>query len=276
MEEHLLKKMRNIFSEELEDEDIAEEIRELAEEGRKREVFAQDEVDMIKNVLEFKNTDARDVMTHRKHIFALSSEETLEEAVQEILGERYSRFPVYTENIDQIIGTVHIRDIMMGYMNPENRKKPITEVEGCLKPVSFIPETRNIDRLFRQMQTRKNHMAVVIDEYGQTAGIVTMEDIIEEIVGNIQDEYDEDVEEIIKRADGTYLARGIADLGDLEEILRIPFEKEDYGTLNGFLVDQLDRIPSEGEVCNVDYEGYRFRILSVDDNMIQSVKIIKQ
>lgn len=274
-EEHLLKKMRNMFSDELEDEDIAEEILSLVEEGKERGVFAADESAMIKNVLVFKHMDAKDVMTHRKHIFALDGDETLEEAVHEILGQRYSRFPVYTDTIDQIIGTVHIRDIMKCYMNKDSRGLPLREVTECLKPVSFIPETRNIDRLFKQMQVKKKHMAVVIDEYGQTAGIVTLEDIIEEIVGNIQDEYDEDIEEIVKKPDGTYLAQGIADLSDLEELLQIPFEKEDYETLNGFLVDQLDRIPSDGEACRVDYEGYRFHVLKVNDNMIQSVKIVK-
>ena len=160
-------------------------------------------------------------------------------------------------------------------MSEQNRSVELHALKDCLKPVACIPETRNIERLLKQMKARKNHMAVVIDEYGQTSGIVTMEDIIEEIVGNIQDEYDEDVEEVVKLSEGSYLVQGGADLEDLENLLRIEFEKSDYGTVNGFLIDMLDRIPAEDESPSVDYEGYRFHILSVDNNMIQTVKIVK-
>ena len=118
-------------------------------------------------------------------------------------------------------------------------------------------------------------MAVVVDEYGQTAGIVTMEDIIEEIVGNIQDEYDEEEEFIVKQADGTYIVDGMTQLEDLEEILEVDFEEEDYDTLNGYLIDCLDRIPSEDEKCTVQFEGYVFRILSVDNNTIRKVRVEK-
>lgn len=160
-------------------------------------------------------------------------------------------------------------------MSEQNRSVELHALKDCLKPVACIPETRNIERLLKQMKARKNHMAVVIDEYGQTSGIVTMEDIIEEIVGNIQDEYDEDVEEVVKLSEGSYLVQGGADLEDLENLLGIAFEKSDYGTVNGFLIDMLDRIPAEDESSSVDYEGYRFHILSVDNNMIQTVKIVK-
>ena len=118
-------------------------------------------------------------------------------------------------------------------------------------------------------------MVVVLDEYGQTSGIVTMEDIVEEIVGNIQDEYDEEEELITKQEDGTYIVDGMTQLKDLEEVLDIDFDEEDYDTLNGYLIDCLDRIPSEDEKCMVQFEGYRFRVLSVDNNTIRKVKIEK-
>lgn len=274
-EERLLKKMRSVFSEEIDNDEREELLLKWIGEGQDEGIFAAEEASMMRNVILFKHMDAKDVMTHRKHICALDGDLSLEENVQEILDDRYSRFPVYTETIDQIIGSVHIRDVMRCYMKETNRMRPLKELKGCMKPVSFIPETRNIERLFKQMQAKKNHMAVVIDEYGQTSGIVTMEDIIEEVVGNIQDEYDEDVEEIVKKADGTYIAQGIADLETLEILLNVPFETSDYETLNGFLIAMLDRIPAEGETSSVDYEGYRFQIQSVDNNTIQEVKIIK-
>lgn len=274
-EERLLKKMRSIFTEEIDNDEREELLLKWFSEGQTEGVFAAEEAAMMRNVILFKHMDAKDVMTHRKHICALDGDLTLEENMKDIMEDGYSRFPVYTDSIDEIIGSVHIRDILKCYMTEANRSIPLRELKACMKPVSCIPETRNIERLLKQMKAKKSHMAVVIDEYGQTSGIVTLEDIIEEIVGNIQDEYDEDVEEIVKKADGTYIAQGIAELEELEVLLNIPFEKSDYGTLNGFLIAMLDRIPAEDESPEVDYEGYRFHILSVDNNMIQEVKIIK-
>lgn len=274
-EERLLRKMRSVFSEEIDQDEREELLLKWISEGQTEGVFVPEEASMMRNVISFKHMDAKDVMTHRKHICALDASCTLEECMQEIMGRRYSRFPVYQETIDQIIGSVHIRDLLKAYMSEQNRSVELHALKDCLKPVACIPETRNIERLLKQMKARKNHMAVVIDEYGQTSGIVTMEDIIEEIVGNIQDEYDEDVEEVVKLSEGSYLVQGGADLEDLENLLRIEFEKSDYGTVNGFLIDMLDRIPAEDESSSVDYEGYRFHILSVDNNMIQTVKIVK-
>ena len=125
------------------------------------------------------------------------------------------------------------------------------------------------------MQTVKSHIAIVIDEYGQTAGLVALEDILEEIVGNILDEYDEEEEEILLQADGSMLVRGMTGLERLEDRMSVAFEKEEYETLNGFLVAKLDRIPGEDEMCVIEYEGYRFTVLEVNDNTIQRVKIEK-
>ena len=141
--------------------------------------------------------------------------------------------------------------------------------------MAFIPETKSIDTLFKEMQAEKNHIAIVLDEYGQTSGLVAMEDILEEIVGNILDEYDEEEELIEMFPDGSCMASGMTDLEDLEDLLPVTFEKEEYETLNGFLVDQLDRIPSEEETCIIEYGGYRFTVLSVDNNTIERVKIEK-
>ena len=154
---------------------------------------------------------------------ALDGEETLENALTFILEQNKSRFPVYEEDIDSIIGTIHLRDAMKCYFNEQLRHIPIKQLEEYIRPVSFIPETRSIDKLLKKMQEGKYHMAIVIDEYGQTAGLVTMEDIIEEIVGNIQDEYDEEEELIRQEADGSYLADGMTEVEDLEELLGIQF-----------------------------------------------------
>ena len=184
-------------------------------------------------------------------------------------GGEQIQIPVYEEDIDNIVGILHIRDAMQSYLDGPARKKPVHDLKDAIRPAGFIPETKAIDKLFQQMQQDKSHMVIVLDEYGQTSGIVTMEDIVEEIVGNIQDEYDEEEELIIKQADGTYIVDGMTQLEDLEELLGISFNEEDYDTINGYLIDCLDRIPSEDEECQVEFGGYLFHVLSVDNNTIR-------
>lgn len=252
---------------------------------RMRQIFQEEEEEkgqigieaakLIRNIVRYMDKDAKDIMTHRRDIVAIDEEETLEEALKFMLEERFSRFPIYREDIDEIVGTLHLRDAMTCYFDESCRKKAIKELTDYIRPVAYIPETKSIDTLFKEMQAEKNHIAIVIDEYGQTSGLVAMEDILEEIVGNILDEYDEEEEDIEVRADGTYEVHGFTDLEDLEDLLPITFDKEEYETLNGFLIHQLDRIPGEDEHCTVMYEGYLFTVLEVDNNAIQSVKIEK-
>lgn len=253
--------------------------------GRMRQIFQVEEekgeasqmeaAKLIRNIFRYLDRDAKDIMTHRRNIVAIDSEEPLEEALRFMLEESYSRFPIYAEDIDEIIGFMHLREAMACYLDKELRQTRLSELKEYIRPVTFIPETKGIANLFKEMQAEKTHIAVVIDEYGQTSGIVTLEDILEEIVGNILDEHDVEVEELRLQYDGSLLARGMLDLEDLEERIPIEFEKEEYETLNGFLIAQLDRIPGEDESCVVEYEGYRFTVLEVNDNTIQRVKIEK-
>ena len=225
---------------------------------RMKQIFHEDEMDeemqkeaaaLIRNIFRYMDKDAKDIMTHRKNIVAIDGDWSLEEALKFMLDERFSRFPVYQEDIDEIIGIIHLRDATSGYLDESKRGCPVKELKEYLRPVTYIPETKSIDTLFKEMQSTKNHMVIVLDEYGQTSGLVAMEDILEEIVGNILDEY--------------------------EDLIPVTFDKEDYETLNGFLIDELEHIPGEDEKCVVDYEGYRFTALQVDNNIIQTVKIEK-
>lgn len=234
----------------------------------------QEATELIRNIFRYMDKDARDIMTHRRDIVAIDGEETLEDALKFMLEENHSRFPIYHEDIDEIIGTMHLREAMVCYMNEELRDKPVSELKEYIRPVTFIPESKSIDTLFKEMQAKKKHLVIVLDEYGQTSGLVAMEDILEEIMGNILDEYDEE-ETIIRQADGSVTASGFADLEDLEDMLGISLDTEEYETLNGFLTGQLDRIPGEDEHCVVEFEGYRFTVLKVDNNAIQSVRIEK-
>lgn len=243
---------------------------ETMDEGTLKEAAA-----LIRNIFRYMDKDAKDIMTHRKNIVAIDGEETLEDALKFMLEERFSRFPIFHEDIDEIIGFLHLREATACYLREEMRKVPVKDLTDYIMPVVFIPETKHIDTLFKEMQAEKNHIVVVLDEYGQTSGLVAMEDILEEIVGNILDEHDEEDEMITKLAGGGLVADGMTPLEELEDYIPVTYEKEEYETLNGFLVDQLDRIPGEDETCVVEHEGYRYIVLSVDNNTIQRVKIEK-
>ena len=276
-ERRLWKNLKQIVSGESPEskEEVQEAVEYVVEECGSQGYLEENEVRMIKNVLQYSGKNARDIMTHRKAIVAVDGSETLEHALQFMLDERFTRFPVYEENIDDIIGTIHLRDAMKYYLNKELRPVNVKELKDCLREVSFIPETKGLSRLFKQMNTEKNHLFIVLDEYGQTAGIVAMEDIIEEIVGNIFDEYDEEETLYFRQENGTYLVKGKVALDDLEEILGIEIEDEENETLNGFLISKLERIPAEHETCEVRYDVYCFRILRVDNNMIELVEVEK-
>ncbi|MGO5051409.1 hemolysin family protein [Lachnospiraceae bacterium LCP25S3_G4] len=264
-----------MFSTEIEDDDVAEEIISMVDEGHEQGLFVGSEGELIRNIFEYADKDAKDIMTHRKNIILLNGSENIEEALNFILSQVNSRFPVYVDEIDNIIGVLHLRDAMKCYFDEKLRNIPIKELKQYLRPASFIPETKSIDSLFRKMQSEKTHMVIVVDEYGQIAGLVTMEDIIEEIVGNIQDEYDDDEEFIVSQLDGTYLIKGLTELDDVEEVLQISFDKEECDTLNGFLIMQLEHIPSGNEECIISYKGYIFQVLEIENNMIQLVKVEK-
>ncbi len=255
----LFQKIRQIFQAEDDMDD-----------GLKKEAAA-----LIRNIFRYMDKDAKDIMTHRKNIIAIDGKETLENALKFMLDENFSRFPIYKEDIDEIVGFLHLRDAMECYLAREQRKMPVSELGDYIRAVTFIPETKSIDTLFREMQVSHNHVVIVLDEYGQTSGLVTMEDILEELVGNILDEHDVEEKMITRLVTGNYLVNGFAELEDLEDYLGIQFDKENYGTLNGFLIDQLERIPSQDEHCVVEYEGYRFTVLLVDNNTIRRVKIEK-
>ena len=258
------------------DEDVTEEIMDMVNESHEQGVLEENEAEMIGNIFEFGEKQASDVMTHRNNIVALDDDITVEEAFDRVMEENYSRYPVYNGDIDNITGVLHIRDLLKIYVNKDNQGRKLKDVGDTIlfKPYC-IPETRNISPLFRQMQSDKIHMAIVVDEYGQTAGIITMEDILEEIVGNILDEYDEEEEQIITEEDGSYIIEGQAELEDVEAKLGIEFECEDIDTLSGFMIYKLGKIPDEGASFEVEYKGYIFKTLEVRNRMILKVKVEK-
>ena len=211
----------------------------MVNEGHEQGVLQASEAEMITNIFEFTDKEASDIMTHRTSIVAL--DQTMKIKVQSrLFWKKISSFPVYRDNIDDIVGILHLKDVMIANEDADKSDLMIKDVNGLLRDAYFIPETRNIDVLFKEMPSQKMHMVIVVDEYGQTTGLVTMEDILEEIVGNIMDEFDEEEYSIVKQEDGTYLINGVVALDEVEDSVEdLEFSDEDYDdydTLNGLLI----------------------------------------
>lgn len=257
-------------------EDLTEEeILSVVNEGHEQGVLKANEAEMISNIVELDEKEAQDIMNHRLNVIAVDGNSTLRDALEFMLGEHKSRYPVYDEGLDDIIGILHLRDAFTIHNDTRLLDLKVKEIDGLMREAKFIPETRNIHELFKQMQNEKLQMVIVIDEYGQMSGIITMEDILEEIVGNILDEYDEEEEAITKLGDETFLMNGMAELEEVEEVLDIKVE-EDFDTLNGLLISKLEHIPEENETAVIEYQGYEFKILSIDNKKVGSVKVKKK
>lgn len=252
-----------------------EEIISMVNEGHEQGVLEASEAEMINNILDFGEKEASDIMTHRNNIMAIDKDMLLMDAIQFMLEEGNSRYPVFEENLDHIVGILYLKDAMKMHTAEEGMNKPIGKIGGLVREAMYVPETKNIDDLFKDMQSQKLQMVIVMDEYGQTAGLVTMEDILEEIVGNIMDEYDMDENHIEEKGYNEYLIEGMTRLEDLEERFELDFGETDFDTLNGFLISKLERIPDEDESFEVQFGGYNFKIVSVEKNVIQSVLVTK-
>ena len=258
-----------------EDPVTEEEIISIVDEAHEQGVIEENEAEMIQNIISFNETEAHDIMTHRKNVVALESTMTLKETVDFIVKEaNNSRFPVYEEDIDNIVGVLHMRDVLYFAEQEEYLDRPISQIDGLLRSAHFAPEAKNINALFKEMQSEKIHMEIVIDEYGQTAGIVTMEDILEEIVGNIMDEYDNEEPDIVVKENGSFQLSGMTPLDDVEDALEMEFDEDDkdnFDTLNGFLISRLGHLPEDDEKGQVVFGGYRFSIVKAENKIIQTV-----
>lgn len=256
-------------------DDVTEEdLREFLDEAHEQGVLLESEAAMMQNIIEFSDKSAKDIMIHRMNIVALDGSMTLKDAAEQILTESNSRFPVYQEDMDNIIGILHLREVLAKLNTGRYASWAIKDIPNLLRPVSMIPETRSIDALFRAMQSKKAHMVIVVDEYGQTSGLITMEDIIEEIVGNIFDEYDESEQFIVPLHDNSMLMDGLTPLEEAGAVLNVDFSGEEFETINGYLTSVLGHIPTQ-EDKEVRVKGYHFQILSICNNTIQKLKVEK-
>lgn len=253
-----------------EEEVTEEEIRMMVDVGQEKGVIEDVQKEMINNIFEFDDIDVADIMTHRTDMACVDEEDSLAEAIQLSMEEGYSRIPVYEEDPDNVVGIVYIKDLLkyIGSALPET-----LQLKDVMRKAYYVPESKRCGALFAEMTEKHIQMAIVVDEYGGTAGLVTLEDIVEAIVGNIQDEYDNEDEEISKINETTFTIDGVTDLEEVEEQLGIEFPKDDFDTLGGFIISQLGFLPQDGDMNAVEFENIRFTVLNVEDRRIGKVKV---
>ena len=246
---------------------LEDEIQAIIDAGEEEGLIDPQSGEMIQSILEFRDTVAREVMIPRTEIVAISAGAKIEEIMELICRHGHTRMPVYRENIDHIIGVVNVKDLLNFW------SKPVTEKDflSILRKPYYIPETKNISQLLHELKQKKYHMAIVIDEYGGTSGLVTLEDLIEEIVGEIHDEHDTEDLGIVDQPDGYTLVDGRVEIEQLEEHFGVIFGEGKYETLGGLILNSIKRIPATGETVTVD--DFEMVIAAADERTIKKVRM---
>ena len=247
-----------------------EEIRMMVDVGQEKGAIDEEEQELINNVFDFNDKTVSEIMTHRKDIFAIDISEDIAEKLNELDEYKYSRIPVYEETIDEIKGVIYVKDILK-YLTTNKKVK----IKDIMRDAYFVSENKLINELFRELQKNKKQIAIVLDEYGGTAGIVSMEDIIEELVGNIFDEYDEIENDYVKIDDNTFEISGSVTISELKKILGVKIPEGEYETLSGYLTEELGRIPEDGEKPVIETEEITYKIEEYEDKRILWVKACK-
>lgn len=267
---NILVRLTGIDGEGLEEKVSKEEIRSMMEVGQEHGVINETEKEMIDSIFEFDDKLADEVMTPRTEVYLINIDTPVSEFLDELLEEKYSRIPVYEGDLDNIIGILYMKDFFIaarthGFEN--------VDIRSILHSPYFVPERKNIDELFKELQSSKQHMAVLIDEYGGFSGIVTIEDLIEEVMGDIHDEYDDDEPDIKKIDNNTFIVNGLSALDELNNSLHLNLASEDCDTISGYLVDLIGRIPNDGEEEVIEQDNIVFKIEEVKEKRINKVKI---
>lgn len=246
-----------------------EEIRIMVDVGEQKGTIQETEKFFINNIFDFDDKSVSEIMTHRTNVVGLSIDLSLPEIIKITSEEKYTRYPVYRDSLDNIIGILHVKDLLKSINDNQGRNFDLAKI---IRKPYFVPESKKADDLLQELQKSRVHMAVVVDEYGGTAGIITIEDLLEEIVGNIEDEYDNDDKEYEKIDENTYAFKGIISLDTVEEILDVKLPTDEYDTLGGFIMGQLGRIPAKGDKPTVEFDGVMFKVEEVEAQRI--VKVI--
>ena len=248
-----------------------EEIRMMVDVGEEKGVIENLQKEMINNIFEFDDIDVSDIMTHRTDMVAVEDTDTLKDVVDLSIEHGYSRIPVYHEDQDNIIGIVYIKDLLK-YISSDNFPESDSP-KDYMRDAYYVPFSKNCGSLFDEMTEKRVQMAVVVDEYGGTAGIVTLEDLIEAIVGNIQDEYDNEEEEIVEESENIFTIDGTAYIEEVNELVNDIIPEGDYDTLGGFLISNLGFLPKDEDKNELQFENLKFTILNVEERRIGKVRV---
>ncbi|RKJ39862.1 HlyC/CorC family transporter [Acutalibacter sp. 1XD8-33] len=249
------------------------EILQMVGEGEERGVIEETEKDMIANILDFNDTAAGEIMTHRTDVAAVPDDASISQVVAVAIEHGCSRVPVYHEDIDSVVGVCYVKDLLpyVGIQVPE-----AASVVQLMRPAYFIPETKKCSQLFTEMTERKVQIAIVVDEYGGTAGIITLEDLVESIVGNIQDEYDHEEEEIRQVSETEFTVDGTASIDEISDLTGVELPEGNYDTIAGLVTEILGYIPKQGEHPQVRAEGLSITVLEIDDQRLSRLLIVKE
>lgn len=258
--------LRRLFKRESSTE---EEIKQLVDDDQGELELTQRE--MINNIFEFDDTTAGDIMTHRTDIVAVEDTGSILDVAKAAMEEGCSRIPVFHEDLDNILGIIYVKDLLKFIGTPISKDETLADY---IREPLFVPETIPCGKLFARMTETRIQLAIVVDEYGGTAGLVTLEDILEELVGDIEDEYDEEEESIKKIDDNTYIIEGVCDIEEAGDAIGVTFPEGDYDTLAGFVISRLGFVPSTIDVSTqLTYENITFTILEVEDRRIEKIKV---
>ncbi|HAX83109.1 MAG TPA: HlyC/CorC family transporter [Ruminococcaceae bacterium] len=246
-----------------------EEIRMMVDVGGEKGVIEDVQKEMINNIFEFDDLDAGDIMTHRTDMTAVDVNDPIMDVVKTAIDSGYSRIPVFDDDPDNIIGIIYVKDLLR-YIGTDLPKHAMRKI---MRTPMYVPESKSCGDLFKEMTSKHTQMAVVVDEYGGTAGLLTLEDIVEAIMGNIQDEYDDEEEEISKINETTFTIDGLTDIDELDEIIGKDLPEGDYDTIAGYIISRLGYLPKQGEHSEVMFENIRFTVLEVENRRIEKVKV---
>lgn len=268
----LILKLLGKYSEDVEEKMSEEELKAYIKVSQEQGVINSTGEEMIVNIMEFDDTMAYEIMTPRTSIYMVDYDEFNEDTIVEILKMGFSRVPVYKDNTDNIIGTLYIKDLFVDYAKTNYKS---VNIDNVIKEPYFVPETKKVDSLLKELQKNKRYVAILIDEYGGFSGMVTMEDLVEEIVGEIEDEYDNDEPEIEKIAENTYIVDGLMEIDAINEKLGVNLFSENHETISGLMIELLGYIPQEDESgFVVNYEDVtELKGLKVQDNRISLIEI---
>ena len=271
-EKTFIERLFGAKNEEEKQAETEEEILSLVEEGQEKGLIEDDTKSIIENVFDFDDTVAYEIMTHRRDMTTLEDTDSLDEVVRTAIASGHSRIPVYHDDIDNIVGMLYVKDLLkfVGAPAPADFR-----LRAVVRPVLFVPRTKDCRSLFAFMQKHRTQIAVVVDEYGGTEGIITLEDLIEDILGNIRDEYDDEEDEVRLIDEGRFTVDGAMSVEDVEELTGIALTDSDSETVAGFILERLGRIPSSDEQPSVESDGLRLTALHTDDRRITEVMIEK-